>query len=186
MQQHMRGEHQRYADDHQQQLRREVGDREHDVQARRLSDADDVDNRQEDHHADPEHHVAGPVLERRGVEPAQVVGHEERGDRDRDRVVEHLRPCREERPELVEGVPRKARGTASLGEHRRRLGIRSGGEVEDPPCDQKYDRRQTERIRRDQPERVVDRGADVPVCGREQRACSKHPPEPVLRQPRHW
>ena len=49
----------------------------------------------------------------------EVVGHEERRDGDRDDVVEHLAPGREEGPELVEGpageatTSRRPRGTSS-------------------------------------------------------------------------
>jgi len=51
-------------------------------------------------------------VQERPEQPADVVRHEERGDRDRDHVVEHLAPRREKRPELVEGVAGEARRLA--------------------------------------------------------------------------
>ena len=107
--QHVRRQHERDPDHHQQELRREVDHRQEDVQARSLFDADDVDDRQQRHDADAEEDVAGAVLERRREQPSEVVRHEERRDRDRDRVIEHLRPRCEERPQLVERVAREAR-----------------------------------------------------------------------------
>ena len=50
----------------------------------------------------------GACVQRGPEQPAEVVRHEERRDGDRDRVVEHLRPGGEERPQLVEGVAREA------------------------------------------------------------------------------
>ncbi len=103
-------------------------------------------------------------------EHGQVMGHEVGRDRDRDHVVEHLPPGGDEADQLVEGVAGEARGAAGLGEHHRRLGIggRRGGE--DQPGDDEGDRRQAERKGSGDPERVVDRRADVAVGGRKQRA----------------
>ena len=95
--------------------------------------------------------------------------HEERRRRDRQHVVEHLAPGREERPELVERVARERRGPAGLGEHRGRLGVRRGGQEEDEPRDDEDDRGEPERERRHQAERVVDRRADVAVRARGER-----------------
>ena len=106
------------------------------------------------------------------------MGHEERGDRDRDHVVEHLAPGGEERPELVERVAREARGPAGLGIHRGGLGVCGGGQVEDPAGDDEHDRRQAERERGDQTERVIDRRADVAVRRREQGVYAQDPLEP--------
>src|SRR5205823_6599807 len=49
-----------------------------------------------------------------------------------------------------------------------------GGQVEDPAGQHEDDRRQPERERGDQAERVVDRRADVAVGGREQRVDAQH------------
>ncbi len=167
-------EHEEQTDEHEQQLGREVGDGEQDVDGGRLGDADDVDPAQQDDHAHAEEDVARRGLQEREEQPPDVVGHEERGDRDRDRVVEHLAPGGEERPELVEGVPGERRGAARLREHRRRLGIRGGRQVEDDPGEHEHNRREAERERGDEPERVVDRRADVPVGRRGQRVDAKH------------
>ena len=183
--QHVRREDEHDTDDHQQQLRCEVGDRQHDVQPGRLFHADHVDQRERRHDADAEEDVARSVLQRRPEQTAQVVRHEERRYCDRDRVVEHLRPCGEERPQLVERVARKARRATRLGEHRGRLRVGGGREIEDHPRDHEHDRRQAERIGGDEAERVVDRGADVPVGGREQRARAENAAQSVLAEAGH-
>ena len=112
---------------------------------------------------------AGPVAERL-PEDGQVVRDEEGRDRRGDDVGEHLRPAGEEGGELVERVAGEARGAAGLGVEDGRLDVGGGGEGEDHPGDHEGHRRQPERVERDQAERVVDRRADVPVGGREQRA----------------
>jgi hypothetical protein len=91
------------------ELREEVDRRQDDVDAHRVLDPADVDQGEEHHERDAEHDVpgrGGEVLERH---PARVVGGEERRDGDRDHVVEHLRPGREEGPQLVERAAREER-----------------------------------------------------------------------------
>ena len=163
-------EHEEEPREHEQHLGQEVDDGERDVQPGRLLGAEDVDGAQQDDDADAEEDVAGALLEEldRLEQAAEVVRDEERRDRDGDDVVEHLRPRREERPELVERAPREARRAARLGVHRRRLGVRRGGAEEDRAGDQEDQRRQAEREARDQAQRVVDRRADVAVGGREE------------------
>ena len=131
--QDLRREHQHEPDEHDQHLGAEVDHRQHEVHADRLLDAADVDRGEHDDRHDPGDHVAGRVLERRPEQSADVMRDEERRRRDRQHVVEHLAPGREERPELVEGVARERRGPAGLGEHRGRLGVRRGGQEEDEP-----------------------------------------------------
>ena len=129
----------------------------------------------------------GRRAQRLPEQPADVVRHEERRDRDRDDVVEHLAPGGEEGPELVERVARERRRAARLGVHRRRLGVRRGGAEEDHAGDDEDDRRQAERERGDEPERVVDRRADVAVGGREERVDPEHAlqsVEPAFSHPR--
>ena len=104
-----------------------------------------------------------------GPEDREVVRHEVRRDGDRDDVVEHLRPGRPERGELVERVPREGGGAAGLRVAHRPLGVGGRGGGEDDPAQQEDDRRQAERERGGDAERVVDRGADVAVGGREER-----------------
>jgi hypothetical protein len=161
-------EHEHRPDDHQQHLGEEVHDREGDVQPRRLLDADDVDageDRNDDRARDD---VPRRVPQSVPEHAAEVVRDEERGDRDRYHVVEHLAPRGEERPELVERAAREARGAAGLGIHRRGLGIGRRGAQEEEAGDQEDDRRQPERERRDKAQRVIDGGADVPVGRREE------------------
>ena len=152
----------------QQHLGQEVGDRQRHVQRRRLLDAADVDDRQHDDHERAGDDVAGRVAQFLPEQPADVVRDEERGDRDRRRVGQHLRPGGEERPELVERAAREARRAARLREHRRRLGVRRGGAEEEHPGDQEDDRGETQRVARDEAERVVDRRSDVAVGRREE------------------
>jgi hypothetical protein len=111
---------------------------------------------------------------RTGVEPletdaAEVVGGEERRDRDRDHVVEHLRPGREERPELVEGAASEQGRPARLREHRGRLGVGRRRAVEERAREHEDQGREAQGERRDEAQRVVDRRPDVPVRRREQR-----------------
>ena len=161
-------------DHDQHELGHEVGQRQEDVQARRLLDPDHVQRRRAAPiTSDASDDVGGRLAERLPEHP-QVVRHEERRDGDRDDVVEHLAPCREEGPELVEGAPRERRRATRLREHRRRLGVGGRGAGEDEPGDQEHHRRHPEREDRDQPERVVDRRADVAVGGREQGARAEH------------
>ncbi len=167
-------EHQDRADQHEQHLGHEVRDGERDVEPGGLLDPDDVDHAQHGDHADAEDDVAGRAAQVVPEEPADVVRHEERRDGDRDRVVEHLAPGGEERPELVEGVPRERGGAAGLGVHGGGLGVGRGRQVEDHAGDQEDHRRQAEGEGRDQAERVVDRRADVAVGRREQRVDPQH------------
>ena len=122
------------------------------------------------------------VLLQRLPEDREVVRHEERRDGDRDDVVEHLRPRRPERDELVEGVAREARRAAGLGEADGALGVGGGGRGEEDAGDHEDERRQPEREDGGDAERVVDRGADVAVRGREERVRTEDALE-LLRSP---
>ena len=163
------------------QLRAEVDHGEKDVQPRRFLDPDDVQRDEEDDHDRPADDVPRVRLQR-FPEDREVVRDEERGDRDRDDVVEHLRPRGSERDELVEGVAREGRRAARLRVAHRSLRVRGSGGREDQAADHEDKRSQSERNARDQPERVVDGGADVPVGGREKRRGPEHALEP-LRPP---
>ena len=88
-------------------------------------------------------------------------------DRDRDGVVEHLRPGGEERDGLVEGSAGERRRAAGLGEARRRLRVRRRREREDHARDRERDGRHPPGVERRDAERVVDRRADVAVGRRE-------------------
>jgi hypothetical protein len=161
---HVRREHEHEAEQNQQELSGEVRDREEDVDVGRLLDPDDVQEHEQADHHDPEDDVPG-VLPQRGPEDREVVRDEERGDSDRRDVVEHLRPGRLERHELVEGVAGKARRAAGLRVVNRPLGVRRRRAGEDQPGDDEDDRGQAKRVDGDDAEGVVDRRADVAVGG---------------------
>ncbi len=117
----------------------------------------------------PNDDVGGRGAQRLPEQAADVVRDEERRDGDRHRVVQHLGPGGEEGPELVEGVAGEGRRPARLRVHGRGLGVGGRGQVEDEAGDDEHHRREAEREGGDEPERVVDRRADVPVGGREER-----------------
>jgi hypothetical protein len=177
--QRVRREDQEEPDEHQQQLRQEVRDGQQDVHAGGLLHADDVQDRQQDDDGDAEEDVPGRMAQRVPEEPSDVVRHEVRRDGDRDRVVEHLRPGREERPELVERVAREARRPAGLGVHRCGLGVGRSRQVEDDAGDDEHHRGEAQREARHQPEGVVDRGPDVAVGRREEGVDAQDALEPV-------
>ena len=171
--QHLGAEDEREADDHEQDLRREVDDRERDREPRRLLHADDVER--DEHHDDD--HAADDVPRvrpQRLPEDREVVRDEERRDGDRDDVDEHLRPARREAHELVERVPGEARRAPGLRKACRASGVRRGRRGEHDPGDDEDERRQPEGVDGRQAERVVDRGADVAVRGREERGRAEH------------
>ena len=171
--QDVRAEHEDDPDAHQDDLGAQVPDGEDQVEPGGLLRSLDVQRREDRDDHDAAEDVSRAVAERR-PEDAQVVRHEERRDGDRDHVIEHLRPGRDERCELVERVPGEAGGPAGLRVHDRRLRVGGRGEGEDHARDHERDRRQPEGERRGDAERVVDRRADVPVRRREQRAGAVH------------
>jgi hypothetical protein len=172
-------EHEHEADQDEEELRREVDDRERHVQRRGLADPDDV---QPDEHEDDG--GAGddvPRVRSKGLpEDREVVRHEERRDRDRDHVVQHLGPGSPEADRLVERVPREARRPAGLREADRALGVGHRGGGEDQAGDHEDERGEAEREDGRDAERVVDRRADVAVDGREERGRSEDPLEALL------
>ncbi len=183
--QHVGAEHEGEPEPDEHELRREVDHREPDVERGRLLDPDDVDPDEDDDDDDPADDVPRVRLQRR-PEDREVVRHEERRDRDRDDVVEHLRPRSHEGDELVERTPREARRPARLGEENGPLGVGRGRAGEDQPRDDEDERCEPERNRRGDAERVVDRRADVPVRGREESRRSQHALERMRLPPPSW
>ncbi len=169
-----RVEDQRDAEAHDRQLAAEVDHGEDEVDADRVLDAAHVDECQQRDDDRRQHDVPRRLLEAFPREAPGIVRREERRDGDRDDVVEHLRPGREERPQLVERAPGEQRRAARLGIHRGRLGVCRGGAVEERSRDQEDERREARRERRDEPQRVVDRRADVAVRRREERVDPEH------------
>ena len=184
VEQDRRVEDQDRAEHHEQDLREQVGDREEDVQRRRLAQAAHVQAGEHGDHDQSADDVAR-VVPQAGEECAQVVGHEERADRDRDDVVERQRPAGEERRHLVERVPGERRGAARLREHRGSLGVGLRGEREQAAREDENERRQPERVRRHKAERVVDRRADVAVRRREQPGHPDRAAQAALDHPGH-
>src|SRR5205823_6286008 len=150
-----------------------------DVQAGRLPEPHEVEEDEGDDDHDAADDVPG-VLTKRAPEDGQVVRHEERRDGDRDDVIEHLRPRGRERDELVKGMACEARRAARFREPDGSLRIRRRCGGEDQAADDEDERCESERDSRHEPERVVDRGADVPVRGGEEGRRAEHPLESLL------
>ena len=114
--------------------------------------------------------VPRALAQRRGRKRRrEVVRQEQRRQRDDDEVVEEERPAGREAGEVVERAPGERRGAAGLGDRGRALRVRERDDEEEEAGREQDDRRQAERLRRDDPEREVDRGADLVVRGREER-----------------
>ena len=159
-----RAEDQDQPDHDQDHLRAEVGDRQDQVEPARLLGPLHVECRQEDDHDDAADDVARRVSEPR-PEDGQVMRHEERRDRDRDDVVEHLPPARDEADQLVERVAREARRSARLRVHDGRLGVGGRRGHEDQAGDHEGNGGQAEGEGGCDAQRVVDRRAHVAVGG---------------------
>ena len=158
-------EDERATDDDEQELGREVENGQDDVQFHGLADPEYVQPHEQEDDCN-----AGDDVPRRGLqrrpEDRQVMGHEIGRDRDRDDVVEHLAPGREEARNLVEGVARETGRAARLGEANRSLGVGERGRQKEDAGDDEDKRRQPESETGGYAERVIDRGADVSVSGR--------------------
>ena len=88
------------------------------------------------------------------------MGYEERRDRDRDHVVEHLAPGGKEADHLVEGMACEARRAARLGVAHRALGVgqRGGDEVQaEAAKDLVHTAKGLERPGQGCPQRVISR-----------------------------
>ena len=106
----------------------------------------------------------------------QVVRQEERRERDRDHVVEHRRPAGDEPDQVVEGPAREGRRTARLGDGGPALGVGGRRQREQEAGGQEHHRRHRERIDGGQPQRVVQRAADLAVGDREQAGAPRKRP----------
>jgi hypothetical protein len=133
--------------------------------------ADEPDRAHRDDHADADDDVPGVAVERTDLQGAcQVVRHEERRERDHDQVVEEEHPARHEAGQVVVGPPNEGRGPARLRERRGRLRVRQRDDEEQKPDAEEHERREADGVERDDPEREVDRGGDLAVGDREERA----------------
>ena len=169
----LRAEDEREADDHEQDLRREVDDCERDRELRRLLHADHVQRDEHDDHDRAADDVPR-VRVQRLPEDGEVVGDEERRHRHGHDVHEHLRPAGREAHDLVEGMPGEAGRAARLREAGGALGVGRSRRGEDHAGHDEDERGQPERVDGSEPERVVDRGADVAVGGCEERGRAEH------------
>ena len=166
-------EHEREADRDEQELRGEVDHRQRHGELGCLLHADDIEGDQHDDDDDAADDVPR-VRAQRLPEDREVMRDEEGRDRDRDDVDEHLRPRGDEADQLVEGVAGEAGRAAGLRVAGGSFGVGRGRGREDDPGDDEDERRQAKRVRGGEAERVVDRGADVPVGGCEERRCPEH------------
>ena len=93
---------------------------------------------------------------------------EERREGDHDQVVEEERPAGEEPGEIVRGPTDEGRRPARLGQSRGSFRVREGDDQEEQADAEQDQRRETERMCCDDPEREVDRRGDLPVRDGEQ------------------
>ena len=121
-------------------------------------------------HTDAHDHIPGVAAERRHLERGgEVVGHEERGERHHDQVVEEERPAGHEPGEVVERPADEGGGAARLGHRRRPLGVGERDEQEEQADAEQHERREPDRVQGDDAEREVDRRGDLAVGDREER-----------------
>ena len=161
-------EHHPAADE--QQLRHQVEDRDADaerVEPCAAEEPDACDARDDDAGGD---HVTGSAGDRVDAErEAEVVRDEECGQRDHDQVVEEEHPAREEAGEVVEGDADERRSPTGLADRRGALRIRERDDQEEEPDDAEHERREPERVQRDDAEREVERRRDLAVGNRGER-----------------
>ena len=104
----------------------------------------------------------------------EVVRNEQGCQRDHDRVVEEQHPAGQEADRVVERAAGEHRRAPGLGEHGRALGVGERDDHEQRPGREQHPGREAEREHRHDPEREVDRGADLAVGDRRQRAAGEH------------
>ena len=100
---------------------------------------------------------------------SEVVGHEERRERHDDEEVEEEHPARHESGEVVERTAHEGRRASGLRQGGGALRVRERDEDEHRAGDEEDERREAERGRRDDSERDVQGGCDLPVGNREER-----------------
>ena len=138
---------------------------------------DQTDDRHSRDHPAPCDDVPGPVqLGEEGT--GDVVRQEQRRECDHDQVVEEESPAGDEAPEVVEGNPDEGRSAPGLADRRGSLRIRERDDQEEQTGREQDRRREPEGVQRDDPEREVDRGGDLPVRDREEGGRIEDPLEP--------
>ena len=152
---------------HEQDLRAEVDQRDDHrpaVQSRPVQQPDRSDRGDD---AAPRDDVPRP-MDLREERTRDVMRHEQCRERDHDQVVEEERPAGHEPGEVVVRDAYECRGAAGLADGRGALRVRQCDDEEEPADDEKDERRQAERVERDDPEREIDRRGDLAVRDREQ------------------
>ncbi len=109
---------------------------------------------------------------------AEIVRHEERGERHHDEEVEEQHPAGGEPEHVRERAPDEGGGSTGFGNRRGSLGIGQRDEDEDRARQEEDERREPERGRRDDPERDVQRRRDLPVRDGEERGSVEYAFEP--------
>jgi hypothetical protein len=98
----------------------------------------------------------------------EVVGKEQRRQRDHDQVVQEERPAGQEADQVVERPPDERGGAAHLRDRRRSLGVRHRHEQEEHADGEEHRGREAEGVEGDDAEREVDRRGDLAVRDREE------------------
>src|SRR3954447_10914820 len=141
--------------------------------------AEQAHERDRDDHDAADNHVSGPLRDRVPADrEAEVVREEERGERDHDQVVEEERPAGHEPGEVVERDADEGRGAARLSDRRRPLGVRHRHDEEEHADDREHERREPERMQRDDAEREVEGGSDLSVRDRRESRRVEYPLQP--------
>ncbi len=169
----LRLEQEHEGEGHDDQLSGEVHQRQYDVDARRLFDADHVDRHQQDGRDNAPDGIEGVLPEDR-PEHRKVLGNEQGRDGDGRRVDEHLPPSDPEARELVEGPAHEARRATRLWQRGCRLGVGPCRHHEQEASQDEDERCGSQRRSGDDTQRVVDRGADVAVPRAEERRHAKY------------
>ena len=135
-----------------------------------LRPARQADGGNADDHEHGDDQIPGRLPQRVDAEGrAEVVRHEDGREGDHDQVVEEERPAGQEPEDVVVGAADERRRASRLRDRRRSLGVGERDDQEEDPCAEEDERRQAERVRRNDPEREVERRGDLAVRDRKQR-----------------
>ena len=179
MRERVRREEEDEAGNDEEQLHEQVECRDDEADGVERRTPEEPYRRDEHDRADRDHDIPGVALER--VDPesgAEVVRHEERGERDHDQVVEEERPAGHEPGQVVERDADEGRGAARLSDRRRPFGVRHRHDEEQHADDREDDRREPERMQRDDAEREVERGRHLAVRDGGERRRVQHALQP--------
>ena len=174
-----RREEEREAEQHEQQLRHEVEQRHDEAEGVKTRPPHQAHDRDRGDHDTADDHVARTLRDRVHADrEAEVVREEERRERDHDQVVEEERPTGHEPGQVVERDADEGRGAARLSDRRRPLGVRHRHDEEEHADDREDERREPERMQRDDAEREVERGRHLAVRDGGERRRVQHALQP--------